>query len=360
VVRRVLFIADQFADSSRTPGEKHPGGAELTDAAAIDACPWSLEVAHTTEVAPRDLIRFDVHVVANFQEAQPRLVAEMTRLGRHVLFEHDVRICVHRGNYPAALNATHRSFQRCVCPFPHLDKLIRSARGMIFLTHLQLAHYLRNPFFRAPRVEVLGSSLMNEAFFERVKAHRRSPPHKSLDAAVVYSKQGIKGFEQSLACCEERGWAPHVIRDVTPEEVLDTLERSRRLVSLPIGLEPSGRLYVEARMLGCDVVTNANAGVCGESWWRLPDPLALETLRDAPARFWRLVNALTAEDVRIVPERSDARTLVRGHAWADRFNTLVRVAERWLVPRRLIEAADQRRDARSRAASVVATGSDDG
>ena len=46
---------------------------------------------------------------------------------------------------------------------------------------------------------------------------------------------------------------------------------------------------VEARFLGCEVVVNRHVGVTGETWWRLPDAQALEVLKDAGPRFWRLV-----------------------------------------------------------------------
>jgi hypothetical protein len=51
-------------------------------------------------------------------------------------------------------------------------------------------------------------------------------------------------------------------------------------------------MVVEARLLGCEVVVNDHVGVSGESWWNLPQELAVEFLKDAPNRFWRLVEEL--------------------------------------------------------------------
>jgi hypothetical protein len=75
-------------------------------------------------------------------------------------------------------------------------------------------------------------------------------------------------------------------------EVLDLMQRSARFVFLPAQLEPAGRMPVEARFLGCEVVTNRHVGVSGEAWWHLPDSRALEALRDAGPRFWRIVQQL--------------------------------------------------------------------
>lgn len=61
---RVLFIADRLAADARSAGSAHPGGAELTDLAAIEACPHRLEVQRVRDVAAHEVDGFDVIVVA--------------------------------------------------------------------------------------------------------------------------------------------------------------------------------------------------------------------------------------------------------------------------------------------------------
>jgi hypothetical protein len=61
-------------------------------------------------------------------------------------------------------------------------------------------------------------------------------------------------------------------------------------------MEWAGRMPVEARFLGCNVVINDNVGVAGESWWDLSDDLAYGILKDTPARFWRIVEKLVNEN----------------------------------------------------------------
>jgi hypothetical protein len=189
----------------------------------------------------------------------------------------------------------HRELNRCVCPHPHLSPLYESALGAIFLTHRQLSVYRKNPFFKVRRSVVLGSSLMNQDFFTRVDNYRKASPPKDIDAAIVYSRHEIKGFEQARQYCEDRDIECSIIKAVPPEKVLDILERSKRFVFLPQGPEPAGRLLLEARFLGCEVITNTLTGVTGESWWNLPDDLALAVVRDAPHRFWRIVESLRAK-----------------------------------------------------------------
>lgn len=288
---RVLFLADRLATDPRGTTETHPGGAELTDAAALEASPWPVEAARVREFDPQRLRDYDLHILGNLSEAKPDLLLALRQASRHVLFEHDLRICRWRGNFPSSPEPLHRYAQSCNCPHRALADLYKTALGAIFLTHRQLATHLSNPFFRCPRAVVLGSSLMNRAFFERVR-RAREPGQGTV---VVHSANRIKGSAASERWCHQQGFEPSVLRDVPPDAVLDAFERACRVVYLPQGLEPAGRIIVEARFLGCEVVTNGNAGVCGESWWHLPDEQALAVLADAPARFWRLLQHLMAQ-----------------------------------------------------------------
>lgn len=346
---RILFLADQFSDATRTAGEKHPGGAELTDEAAIEACPWPIDCATPGELDPARLDDYDVHVIGNFETAPPALIDALAERGRHVLFEHDVRICQWNGNFPSAWEKLHRHAQWCVCPHPNFAPLYRTALATIFLTHRQLAVYQANPFFDTRRASVLGSSLMNEAFFERVERVREAPPARDIDWAVVYSRNAIKGFEQARAWCEQRGIEPFVIRDMEPHEVLDVLERTRRFIYLPIGLEPAGRMLLEARFLGAQVVSNPNAGVAGESWWNLGAEQALEVVRDAPRRFWRIVESWAVEgnDVR---RRHSVKPMAKVLPVAS--NVTLRAVET-LVPNLLVKSMTRRVRQRADEASVV-------
>lgn len=325
----VLFVADKFSNETRSAREAHPGGAELTDAAALAACPWPVERRRFAEL---DLGRFDqadLIVVGNSQTATREQLAAIARTRRHVLFEHDVRICLWNGNFPSAGDPAHRGFQRCWCPHPRLAELFRSARGVVFLTERQRRVYDENPFFDCARDAVLGSSLFSEQFFDRVEARRREPSGNRRGTAVVYSPNAIKGFAPSRRWALDRGREVREIKNEPPERVLETFAGCASLVYLPIGLEPAGRLPVEARLLGCEVVVNEHVGVAGEPFWRGTGDDALAWLRGGPRRFWQLVEGLASHE----PEPFDR--VGRGRAWVDgliRATRHARFATLWLPP----------------------------
>jgi hypothetical protein len=134
---------------------------------------------------------------------------------------------------------------------------------------------------------------MGPEFFEAVRRFREAPPEKA-GTLVVHSNSVFKGFEDALRYCRERGITPEILRNASQAELFDALARAERLVFLPRWTEPASRLAVEARFLGCEVVSNERLGVGGEPWWNEPEAVGLEVVRSAPERFWALVERFRA------------------------------------------------------------------
>ncbi|HMJ12004.1 MAG TPA: hypothetical protein VK524_11355 [Polyangiaceae bacterium] len=293
MARRVLFVADQFADSPRDPNSSYPGGAELTDAAVIAKSPWPVETIRVRDLKPSYLKDFDLHVVGNLEQASSEQCRAIAAQQRTVLFEHDYRMCRWRGNMHTARGSYHRRLWRCDCTPRRYSRLLSSALGAIFLTQRQLAMYRSNPFVRLPRIAVLGCSVMGSEFFATVKRFREAGSPRGRGTCVIHSNNPTKGYAQALAYCKERGIEPRLVRDATPKQVLDELAAAERLVFLPQWPEPASRIALEARFLGCEVVSSEALGVAGESWWNAPDNLAFEFVQSAADRFWGLVDSIS-------------------------------------------------------------------
>lgn len=320
---RVLFLTDKFSNEHRSAQARHPGGAELTDAAALEACPFPLTQSSFKGLALEQLAAHDVLLLGNSQSATREQLAAIARTGRHILFEHDLRICRLNGNFPSAIDPVHRLWERCWCPHEDLQEVLRSARGMIFLTRRQLEHYRANPFFRfsEARIRVLGCSLFSREFFEQLPAPGARGRAERRGSCALFSTSFIKGTREALAYIAERGWEARLLRDLPPDGVLATFREAERLVYLPRGLEPAGRMPVEARLNGCDVIVNDHVGVAGEHWWQGDRKEALEHLERAPVQFWRFVEELFSEGVApsataaAGPGVLAANTLTRAFSW---------------------------------------------
>jgi hypothetical protein len=265
------------------------GGAARTDEAAIAVCPWPVDCVRTTSLDVAVLDRYDAIILGNLEDATTEQLAALSRLGRHVLFEHDYRMCRFRGDHRHSF--VHRVTDRCWCRQRRFGALFESARGAIFLTQGQLDRYRANPFLHLPPNEVLGCSIMGDGFFATVERYRKNPPRKH-GTAVVFSHEPHKGFHEAVARCRTLGVEPIILKDPDQSKLLEAIARVERLVFTPVWFEPASRLVVEARYLGCSVVTNDRVGVTGEAWWSQPDEVGFEVLRSAAGRFWEIVARL--------------------------------------------------------------------
>ncbi|MCC6900257.1 MAG: hypothetical protein IT377_14860 [Polyangiaceae bacterium] len=305
---RVLFVADQLADAPRGGAVKHPGGAELTDAAALAACPFPVEARRFDDLDLAELSRFDIIVLGNTERASSAQLDALARTDRVVSFEHDVRICRWRGNFPAAREPVHALAQRCICPHRGLHRLYRRLRGVVYLTGRQRRVFEQNPYFGPPPSVVLGSSLFDAAALDRLES--LSAVREARQGALyLWAPHAIKGTEVAREYCRRHGLAAEAIRNVPPAEVHALMGRAETFVYLPIGLEPAGRMPVEARLAGCHVVVNSSVGVAGEAWWRGDRARALEQLSGAPRRFWQLVEELMARPQSPTPEARPSRAV---------------------------------------------------
>ncbi len=291
----VLFVADKFSDEMRSRSDLFPGGAERTDEAAIQACPYQVKKVKWERLSEKMIKDSIVVIVGNSGDAKSKHLEMLTRFRKHVLFEHDVRICNWRGNFPVALEPIHRFSHRCCCRHAEWRPVFQSALGVIYLTKLQKKYYDDNYFFRGHgKSEILGSSLFDEEFLQYVEQKSCSTLCNE-GTLVPGTSTKIKGAKQAQRFCKEKGWEFTKIRNFTPRQVWDAMSNAKRFVYLPIGLEPAGRMPVEARLLGSDVIVNEHVGVAGEEIWKLEDTEFVEAIRKQPHRFWKLVRDLSPD-----------------------------------------------------------------
>lgn len=288
----ILFVADQYADVHRDPHHAYPGGAELTDAAVIEAAPDSIVTRTFATMSDADIANASICVVGNAARASKAQVASLATHSKLILFEHDFRICNHRGDMTTRHHWLHNQFEWCTCRNRRTLALMQAARGVIFLTDYQRGFYSRNPWYRSRPYRVLGSSVFDKATIETWR-DRDPTVDRRYEAAVSFSKHVSKGFAASLARAHEFTPDPLIIRDLPPREVLTALQESKRFIHTPLSPEWAGRLPVEARFMGCEVITNHRVGVTQEAWWKSPDADALHHVASAATRFWKLVGELT-------------------------------------------------------------------
>lgn len=287
----ILFVADQFADASRDAHHAYPGGAELTDAAVIEAAPDSITLRTFATLQQPDVESASAIIIGNAATIKPEQLLWISSKSNVILFEHDLRLCHRRGDMTVPHHPLHQCLEWCACRRRKVLQLMHTAKGVIYLTDYQRRFYHRNPWYQHRPYRVIGSSVFDRATIDLFR-NRETSSERSIEIVVPFSKHTAKGFEDSLAHARTISSAPYVMKDVPPSEVLQLLRQAKRFIHLPRSPEWAGRLPVEARFMGCEVIINHRVGVAQESWWSFPDNLALQHLGSAADRFWGQVNEL--------------------------------------------------------------------
>ncbi len=290
-MNNILFLADMVGQSFRTQEDKYTGGAELTDMVAAASCPWRITHKKISDLDIGELFNFDLLILSNSQSISAEAQSAIINHGRYILFEHDVRICDWRGNMIVSPDFNHWWSGKCECPHTRLQPLFRYATGIIFLTNRQKKIYESNPFFTPhPQTKILGCSLFEEKLFDQVFKKKNYIPSKK-QTVILYSTNQAKGFETALTFCHTRNISPTIIHNFSYEKLLNVFSESHQCIFLPEGPESAGRVPVEARLLGCDIVTNQHVGVEGEKWWKKSKAEALDFLKAAPDNFWNIIRS---------------------------------------------------------------------
>lgn len=290
----VLFIADKFSNENRSENDRFPGGAERTDDAAIEACPYPVLKCLWADLSETEIEKSHLIIVGNSGSAKKSQLNLLAKYKKHILFEHDLRICHWRGNFPASLEPIHRFSHRCICPHADQKNMFETALGIIYLTELQKSYYLRNPFFSSTRPHaILASSLFKKDFLEY--AHNLSSKNKKTGTLIPGTKTKIKGSKNAEVRCKKEGWKFTKIINLTPPEVWEAMANAERFVYLPMGLEPAGRMPVEARLLGCKTVVNTHVGVAEDRLWKLDDNNFRKQISKQADFFWEIVRTFFPE-----------------------------------------------------------------
>lgn len=295
----VVFVADLFSSD-------HLGGAELTTDALIDSSPLRVFRLHSKDVT-LDLLR-DGHskywIFGNFASLDSELIPTIVANMKYSILEYDYKFCRYRS--PEKHEVAEGS--PCDCNNQMSGKLISAfyhgARSLWWMSEMQMAKYMDMfPFLEENNNTVL-SSVFSEEFFATVKILREKYEERK-GWIIVGSTSWIKGIEDAEKYCQDKGLEYEVVWKVSHDQLLDKLAQSEGLVFLPRGGDTCPRIVIEAKLLGCKLVTNDNVQHSKEIWFDTDDILDTESyLYMARERFWNGIKA----DMNYVPTISGYTT----------------------------------------------------
>ena len=119
---------------------------------------------------------------------------------------------------------------------------------------------------------------------------------KTKKALIWNAPDYIKGAENAISYCKENNLQYTLIDGVSHDEMLKLMAKHEYLIFMRNAWDTAPRLTIEAKQLGCEVITNENVQHTDEFWWS-HDKAGMHTfLSDIPRKFWWIVRNLGKQD----------------------------------------------------------------
>jgi glycosyltransferase involved in cell wall biosynthesis len=290
---QIVFVSDAYP-------EHLVGGAELTLQALIDTAPVKVHKLLCGELTAEHLKQGaeKFWIFGNYASLNPQLIPAIASSVRYGIVECDYKFCKYRSVEKHELTEG----KPCDCNQTQLGatcaSFMSAAEHVWWMSETQRDVYLAAFPFLIDYDSTVLSSVFNDAFFDSVNALRAEDIAKSDKWLILNSQSWVKGTELSEKVARDRGLDYELVGGVSYDEMLRKLAGAKGLVFCPAGGDTCPRLVIEAKLLGCDLLLNANVQHAKESWFDTDDIAQVESyLRGAPAAFWRVVGRAMRKEV---------------------------------------------------------------
>ena len=262
-MKNIVFVSDFF--------KKHVlGGAEICDDVLIQELKKKTKVAtfQSHEFGTKHVDFYLSHdynfVISNFVNLPQEVIKRLQAMGeRYIIIEHDHKYLKNRN--PSVFKNFQAPSQFII------NKTFYSSAKKVFCQsekHRSVIHQNLS----INNLVSLSCSLWSKEQLEHIK---NSITEKNDRAYVMNDKNPVKGAEKSIKLCESKGIPYDAIGKLPHKEFIEKLAKYDKFVFFPKTLETFSRVILEARMLGCKLVTNNLNSCTYESWFNKYKGVAL-------------------------------------------------------------------------------------
>ena len=256
-MKKIVFVSDFFSDQVQ-------GGAEIYDALLIQ----QLE-SKGVKVCKFNSHEFtDKHFKLYEKTGFMFLVSNFVNLSESVkklMQIYSDRYCILEHDHKYLRNRNPADFKNFKAPREMIinQEFYRSAK-QVFCQSVKHAEVL-SLNLGIDNVTNLGCSLWSKEQLELISSKICEKNNK---AAIINDPNVIKGTKEAVAVCESKNIDYDLLPKAGYEDYLSTLAKYETFVFFPKTLESFCRVLLEARMMGCKLVTNNLNGCTYEPWFR--------------------------------------------------------------------------------------------
>lgn len=268
------------------------GGAELSMDALHRSSPIPFAIIRSQQLTPELVGEYkNSHwVFGNFSLLNPQLIAAFIQLKlSYSIFEHDYKFC----RWRSVEKHEAEGGEICNCETTQWGKFVElfflNAKQVWFCSQRHMERYFqRYPSLMSTNCSVL-SAIFGEEFFGKIVPLINSLPTRQKSGWLTLdSASWIKGTADAKQWLEANEKKYKLIKNLTPDQVLEEMANAEGFVCLPKGADVSNRMVTEAKLLGCQVVANDNVQHIGEEWLEHPDvQYTLQWLYNRRNVFWK-------------------------------------------------------------------------
>lgn len=281
---KLIFVQDFFLSDL-------VGGAELSMDALHRASPIQFAAVRSSHLTQEliETYRESHWVFGNFAHLNPSLIALFSNSKiSYSVFEHDYKFCRWRSVEKHLIEGG----EECHCETHPWGRLIEvfylNSKQVWFCSQRHMQRYFdRFPSLKSANCSVL-SAVFGEEFFAKIVPLIQSlPSRKKSGWLALDSDSWIKGTDDAKKWLEDNEKSFSFIKGMSPDQVLEAMANAEGFVCLPRGADVSNRMVTEAKLLGCQVVSNENVQHIGEEWLEHPDVnFTLQWLYNRRNMFW--------------------------------------------------------------------------
>lgn len=280
---KVVFVNDFFVKDVE-------GGAELTSEAIIHKSPHKVFRLHSASLNQRllDQNKDKYWVFGNFTTLPDGMISYIPSSGiRYSIIEYDFKFCAYRSTNR---HQQHTGFPcNCAKDVHGLDiaRLFKNAERVFWMSEGQRASWLKSvSALEDHSGHIILSSVFQDSLLDTLKVLRESAGERSPKWAVLGSGSWIKGVEETQKWCKLNRKPFETIPKLPYNEFLETMNKYRGLVFMPLDKDTCPRLVIEARLMGLELTLNSNVLHQDESWFKTSADNCEAYLRTRPQFFW--------------------------------------------------------------------------
>ena len=265
--------------------EDYPGGAELTTDAIIKGVRFPVLKIRSGQLSLSILKKFNnsYWVFGNFSQLDPSLMIYISQNVNYTVLEYDYKFCKYRSTEKHV-----KAEGQCDCKLSKIGKIVSiflaSAKNVWFMSEGQRKFYCDlYPFLNKESTKVLSSVFDEESleYFSQFKTKNKNDKW-----LIQKSNSWIKGTEDAIEYAKENNLNYELFENLSYDQMLKKFSESKGFLTFPRGKDTCPRTAIEAKLLGCEIISNENVQHREEEWFTGSQEDTLSYLKKRTQIFW--------------------------------------------------------------------------